>query len=154
MNAAIAELGVEDIGQVVADIFTGLAAADDAPYPVPPEDRGGDVTAAVSITGAWDGHLIVCGSQRFAVNLAELMLGEPTVSQAEIVDAMGELANIVGGNVKATLPGENHLSLPRVLLGDAVEHHPNAPSVLQAEFRWRDEPFSVTLCAVTKGGRR
>ena len=36
------------------------------------------------------------------------------VTDAEVVDALGELTNMIGGNVKSLLPAPSQLSLPMV----------------------------------------
>ena len=36
------------------------------------------------------------------------------LDEEDVADALGELANVVGGNVKAVLPGPSVLGLPEV----------------------------------------
>jgi chemotaxis protein CheX len=48
------------------------------------------------------------------------MLGREPQGEAELVDAIGEIANMTGGNVKALLPGPSVLSLPEVAAGTAA----------------------------------
>ena len=62
----------------------------------------------VVITGAWEGAVT-----------AGIMFGtEPeAASDDEVRDALGELANMIGGNVKALLPSPSQLSLPTVAEG-------------------------------------
>ena len=43
--------------------------------------------------------------------------GEP--AEADIADALGEIANVIGGNLKSTLPGPSLLSLPVVTTGSS-----------------------------------
>jgi two-component system chemotaxis sensor kinase CheA len=79
------------------------------------------VTATVGVTGSWEGEVAVRAPEQTAVRLGAAILGvEPTtVNRADLVDAMGELANVIGGSVNALLASRGELSLPRVHMGPA-----------------------------------
>jgi chemotaxis protein CheX len=90
--------------------------------PAPPEtgsEEGGRVSAVVAITGAWAGSIHLTTTTKMAGVAAALMFGcgEDEVSEPERLDAVGELANQIGGSVKSLLPGPCSLSLPRVWVG-------------------------------------
>jgi chemotaxis protein CheX len=110
-----------------------------------PDDR---VTGCVHISGAYTGSLTVRCSTPMARQIAGALFGLPEqeVTDAEVADAVGEIANIVGGNVKSTLPGPSALSLPAIAQGPhswlAV---PGVRLVLQIALEWRAEPFVVSL---------
>jgi chemotaxis protein CheX len=112
------ELTNEDIEGLVANVFLatlGIEVASAGP-PVP----GGEVSSSlVGITGTWDGAVIVACDRDLAVRFAMAMfaLAESEVSDDEINDALGELANMVGGNFKSMLPPICNLSLPTVVEG-------------------------------------
>lgn len=78
------------------------------------------LTACVQITGVWEGAVTVACSSTLASTVAAAMFGmEPDdLSADEIRDAIGEVANMTGGNVKGVAPGENTLTLPTVSEGD------------------------------------
>ena len=61
-------------------------------------------------------------------------------------DAVGELANMIGGNVKALLPGPSRLSLP-ALIENADYQGIAQESRMQSRqaFSCEGEPFLVTL---------
>jgi chemotaxis protein CheX len=68
------------------------------------------------------------------------------VTQSDIVDAVGELANVIGGNVKALLPQPCQLSLPHVQInGDSG--WPVAIEVSRITGTWLDEPVTVSVLA-------
>src|SRR5581483_2874503 len=73
-----------------------------------------DVVASISVTGSWDGHVVVRASEPAAVAIAAAMLALDLddVTDADLLDAAGELVNVVGGNVKSRLPQPCLLSLP------------------------------------------
>jgi chemotaxis protein CheX len=52
-------------------------------------------------------------------------MDEAEVGDGEVADAFGELANIIGGNLKCLLPEPSQLSLPTVSLG--AEHAVTVP---------------------------
>lgn len=77
------------------------------------------MAACVQITGAWEGAVSLAAGESFATHAASIMFGlaEADVKMAERQDALGELANMIGGNVKALLPEPCALSLPSVVEG-------------------------------------
>jgi chemotaxis protein CheX len=77
------------------------------------------LTGSVAISGAWQGMVQIQCSAAFAQRAASVMFGlEPLhVGPEEGRDALGELANMVSGNLKAVLPGPSRLCLPIVADG-------------------------------------
>src|SRR5689334_6055216 len=73
-------------------------------------------TGCVQITGAWEGAVTVHCSEHLAklLTAAMFMVDPGDTSAEEVADALGELANMVGGNVKALLPEPCRISLPAV----------------------------------------
>ena len=61
---------------------------------------------------------------------------------ADVDDALGEIANVVGGNVKAVLPGPSVLGLPRT--GTAPEAGEPADTC-RVEALWRGRPLTITV---------
>ena len=60
----------------------------------------------------------------------------------DVDDALGELANVVGGNVKAVLPGPSVLGLPEV--GTAPE--PGLPAdICRVDLLWRGQSLTITV---------
>ena len=88
----------------------------------PEEPYDGHWSAAVHFTGDWNGLLVITMPNRSARSLAASMfqLSPDNVSDADMGDATGEVANILGGNVKALLPPPSALSLPSVYKGDLL----------------------------------
>jgi chemotaxis protein CheX len=79
----------------------------------------GRVSAVVAITGAWEGTIHLTTTTEMADLAAARMFGcgADEVSEPERLDAVGELANQIGGSVKSLLPGPCTLSLPQVRVG-------------------------------------
>lgn len=78
------------------------------------------VTACVQITGDWEGAVTVQCDMSLAQQIAAAMFAMEIdeLSDDEIRDALGEVANMTGGNVKGLAPGENQLAIPSVVVGD------------------------------------
>ncbi len=67
------------------------------------------------------------------------------VSDAEIGDALGEMANIVGGNVKALMPEPSVLSLPQVALEARSLYMPGAHKKVSVDLRWEGAPVHISV---------
>lgn len=120
-------------------------ALEPASAPVPEAHR--EVTGLVHIDGAWQGALMLRCSTGMAMIVASAMFDSDTAPPEEDVrDAIGELTNMLAGNVKALLPGPCAISLPSVALGaDYALRVVGADPVAWAAFTCRGEPLSVTL---------
>jgi chemotaxis protein CheX len=110
-----------DFSEVVENVFTGmlgfeLVRTHGESVPAPGEAR---FIGTVHISGSWSGSVVVECPDAFGRLVAASMFGsEPAdVVDDELVDVVGELANMIGGNVKALLEGEAALSLPTVVRG-------------------------------------
>ena len=111
-------------------------------------DRG--MMACIQITGTWEGAVTIECTAKLARDMAEDMFGmDPgEASDEEVSDALGELVNVVGGNVKALLDGGAELSLPAVTTGvDYKVVAPGSTETCQLQFTYTGEPVRVGLLA-------
>ncbi|MGY2127927.1 chemotaxis protein CheX [Blastococcus sp. SYSU DS0617] len=138
----IDEATVESIAQ---EAWISLVGEDEVLVPLP----GGPVTDPLSswvdVVGPWTGSVVLTTGRRTAEELTRALLREhsPEVLEDEdVADAFGEIANVVGGNVKAALPGSSGLSLPDV--GDAPALR-NPADVCRIDLLWRGEPVSISV---------
>ena len=92
-----------------------------------------DVIGMVSFTGKFHGVIALFCSKHFALKIASSMLMmEIKEFNTEVKDAIGEVSNMIAGNVKTKLTaqyGEMNLSIPIVIAGEglsitAVDNHP------------------------------
>lgn len=80
------------------------------------------LTASIYFRGGFTGLLAATCDQALARHIAASMMQTQGESPMEDVhDAIGEVVNILGGNVKTLLPGPCQLSLPAVLEGELAE---------------------------------
>jgi chemotaxis protein CheX len=108
------------------------------------EVQGFEYTGIVSFSGAYNGHVLVSTP---AALLKELLLlqGETDLSQANLLDAVGEIANTLGGNARKTLGSALQISVPVRLHGSAgiqarVRKHPYVITL-----RWNRHPALVCI---------
>ena len=83
-----------------------------------PEDHE-SLLASIQIAGEWTGGIVISLSPEMARASAAALLAAPAndVSESDMKDVAAELVNMIGGNVKALLPGPSHLSLPTIVSG-------------------------------------
>ena len=122
------------------------AVPHDAAGPAAPGGRTLD--GVINITGAWAGALVlqvpVYVARRAAAVMFELDEREATLEDMQ--DAVGELTNMTGGNVKALLEGQCQLSLPAVVEGrDYSIRVPGSEAITRVTFDVDGEPFVVSL---------
>ena len=83
-----------------------------------------DVIGMVSFTGKYHGVIALFCSKQFALKVASNMLmTEMTMFTSEVKDAIGEVSNMIAGNVKTKLTaqyGDMHLSIPIVIAGEGL----------------------------------
>jgi chemotaxis protein CheX len=110
------------------------------------QEAASAVSASVSLTGGWHGHVVVTCSSGAARHAAAAFLAMEAaeVSDEDMTDVMGELANIVGGNVKSMLPAATAVSLPHVVSG-ANNRFPTTRQICELSGTWLDEPFSISM---------
>ncbi|MCO8272624.1 chemotaxis protein CheX [Actinoplanes sp. TRM 88003] len=112
------------------------------------ENQASEVHSSVSITGSWTGHVVYASSQQAARRAAAafLAMAPDEVSEEDLSDVLGELANIIGGNVKAMLPPGALLSLPQVVLApETTARYPNTQRITGVYGMWDGEPVSISM---------
>jgi chemotaxis protein CheX len=146
----VAALRVEDLQEIVEQVWSSYLDPDGIEPLLPVYDAVGlktDMHASVSITGTWHGHVVVACNESAAKNCSAAFLAMEVdeVGDEDMMDVLGELANIVGGNVKSMLPPGCFVSLPTVVTGDNVPHYPSAEPVVQLAGTWKEDPFVITM---------
>lgn len=106
---------IAEITRMVFDTVLGLEAvpADDA---APAADDPGMLAGAVHISGAFEGTVTVSCTTALAVHAAAILFDVPdgAATESDTRDALSELVNITGGNLKPLVPGPSRLSLPEI----------------------------------------
>jgi chemotaxis protein CheX len=139
-----------DLAEVAEQVWVSYLDPEGVHPLIPTGDdaQPSDLHSSVSITGSWTGHVVYACSAAAARKAAAafLAIDPEEVSPEDLSDVLGELANIVGGNVKAMLPPGALLSLPQVVLApESATKYPNAERVTGLYGRWEDEPVSISM---------
>lgn len=114
-----------EIARIVEDVFRTMLRLETGLAPMPETAGPGSLTAAVQFVGEWMGAVLLQCTARQACQLASrLMPGlQPTRVDEDVRDALGEIANMVGGNLKPMLPPGVALSMPSVVEGNDYALH-------------------------------
>ncbi len=121
MHVTVSEPDLAEIVEGATSMMLGLDLGE-----IAPRDAVSDVTpsrcaigASVQFTGEWSGALVIGCDESIGNEAAAAMFGceVDRVAADELADALGELANMIAGNVKPLLPATTALSLPTVVQG-------------------------------------
>lgn len=111
-----------DINTVTSEVWSSMANTflELSDQVVSPAELNGYVVSSVQVAGAWEGTVRLDMNLEMARATTARLLGaeEADVSPEDIQDAVGELANMLGGGVKELMPHPCKLSLPSVAIGD------------------------------------
>ncbi|MBD3780865.1 MULTISPECIES: chemotaxis protein CheX [unclassified Cellulomonas] len=132
----------EEVFAAMIDGEPGYLRPWEGDVPVPAEP----LVAWVDVHGELAGRAAVTTDVPTAHELTRALLGmdagEP-VGPEDLVDAFGEVANVVGGNVKALLPSQGTLSLPQVAAELPVV--PGTSLTHELRLDWRGRPVVVVV---------
>lgn len=116
----VGEIGTEELTALVDEIFGSMAGMQlVASGTKAPHSPNGYMASSVQIVGDWQGAVRLDIDLDLARQACANFTGvEPSeLSPQDIQDAAGELANMVGGGVKAVCSPNSRLSLPSVAMG-------------------------------------
>ncbi len=138
----------EEIRQVAEMVWDSVLGAPLVRTPEIPPPPPRVVSGWVHFTGAFEGAVAIECSAEFARSAAATMFGveEGSATPSDMQDAMGELTNMTGGNVKALLPEGCRLSLPTVVEGtDYSARVPGSELLTSVGFKCQGSPVVVRL---------
>jgi hypothetical protein len=111
--------------------------------------------SSIDILGDWPARVSLTTATAQAEQITHAMLGlEPTTGELvdveDVTDALAEMVNVVGGNLKALLPTQSSLGLPHAAALSTqppLGHHLGAlgDPVVRVVFQWRGHPVEVTV---------
>ena len=138
-------LDTETVQSIADEVWPSLVGDGEAFVPLPVARPDDVVSAWVQISGPWNGAVVVTCAPATAEALTEcvLMTRPPTVVDDEdVADALGELANVLGGHIKSVLPGESRLGLPQI--GSAPPRG-RLDDVCALVGQWRGQYLTITV---------
>jgi chemotaxis protein CheX len=133
----------ETVQSIVQEAWSALVGEDEYLVPLTGDHPADALSSWVEVVGPWTGCVVLTCDRSTAEELARCLLAEhapPVLDDEEIADALGELANVVGGNVKAVLPGPSALGLPEV--GSAPEA---GSDVCRVDLLWRGQSLTISV---------
>jgi chemotaxis protein CheX len=141
----------DDVVWIARDVWSSFLDVELDRRRVPTQRAAADdVTGVIEVTGAWRGSIEVSCAAGVASALAGAMLGDASGADPgrdDVADALGELTNMVGGNVKSLLPAPSRLSLPVVRVGPRPEDGAELVSHVELVARGTGEPVSISVWA-------
>jgi chemotaxis protein CheX len=140
--------GIADATVAVFQTMLGLAVEQRDAAPDRPVT---EFTAAVYYAGEWQGALLIECSAEQAVDWTARQFGLPTDAGLadDVRDALGELTNVLAGNLKPLLPKGVGLSMPSVVEGTDYGLHLCGGNLFErVDFTDEHGPFRVTFVEV------
>lgn len=156
MNPVTAAIAADEVYAIAGELFAAMVDGEDGtlclwPEGVPVDEH--DVVAWVDVHGPWTGRASLETSSGTASDLARALLRVPAgtpVTDDDLVDALGEVTNVVGGNLKALLPDHGTLGLPQV--AGALPQDGSGHPVQRVPLGWRGRSLVVTVWAADDEG--
>lgn len=138
----------DQAAQLFQDVFRLMLKIDVELLPEGSDAGNSQVTAAVYFAGAWQGATLLECSLPLALLFTRRLMPDcdPHFFDNDVQDAMGELANIVGGNLKPLLPDGVALSMPAVVQGSNYSMRLCGDhSYIRLPFSCSQGRFSITI---------
>lgn len=143
-----------EISQFVTDIWSALlnmeVSLSDKPFA--PKGKDNTLAGCVQIAGEWQGTVTLYAPKELGKKVAANMfsIDETEIDDQQTQDVIGELTNIIAGNIKAILPAPCSISLPSVATTDHDLYHPGSETVTAVNFDCEGHPFLVVMLQENK----
>ena len=139
-----AEPSYDDVQMVVEEVWSSFLGAEEPLLPAAPAELSVGWSAAVTVSGEWHGMVSVELPTGLAEEVTRRMLAVDETFDEDVADAVGELVNMIGGNVKSLMPGPSVLSLPVVAAG-RVARPSDVVEVCRLDASWAGTPLLVSV---------
>ena len=118
-KAVVMKVNAEMVAQTVEAVFLAMMDLEVSPGRATWAPAYDQLTSAVHLSGAWNGALLIECDRRQACQFAGrfLSMDPPEAVTDEVRDVLGELANMIGGNIKSAVAAGLSLSMPSVTDG-------------------------------------
>ncbi len=146
-NQLFVELPADALQEAAENIWSAMLELD-----IQRDDSGstgsatdGLLAGQVDIQGGWRGRMLLVCPKTIARKAAAALfkIPPPAVTETELRDTVGELAHMLGGNLKSLLPAPSRLSLPVV-----TEHYNTTTAGRPAgriTLRCEGQPLQISL---------
>jgi chemotaxis protein CheX len=122
-TASSIEIHLGELAEIVGCVFRTMVCLEVSESDQPWNPGGDRLTATIHLAGNWKGALALeCGHHQACAFAARfLSMEQPAMVDDVVRDVLGELANMIGGNLKCVLAGGLKLSMPSVV--DGADHN-------------------------------
>lgn len=138
-----------EISQFVTDTWSSLLGMEASPTNKPFQSNGEENTLAGSVKfeGEWQGTITFYAPSELGKKVASTIYGldQAEVNDQQTQDVIGEITNILAGNIKSILPAPCSISLPTVAITDSDLYHPDSEKVTSVNFDSEGLPFLVVM---------
>ena len=145
--STLASIDGAQISAIAEDVFAALIDGEPGHLsPDEPAELADPLYAWVDMHADVSGRVLLAADAATAQDLVRALLrlgDDEAVEDEDLVDAFGEVANVVGGNLKALLPVQGTLTLPRV--GRTEPSTEGATVVDRVPLAWRGQPFDISV---------
>ncbi len=113
------EVRREMLVRAVGSVFITMLGLDVFPSEIPRRPAGDLLTSYVRVTGEWNGAVLLECTRQQACRFAGMILSSDAPDKVDdgVRDVLGELANVIGGNMKCVMSAAARLSMPTVIEG-------------------------------------
>ncbi len=141
-------LSSDDVAQIIQEVWRSILDIDAKAVDMHSTETNDAVAGSVGVTGATDCLISMemggDGARRFAATM--FGMADDEASDDDIADGIGELTNMVGGNIKSLLPEPSTLSLPVVAQGKSPTLRvPGGKPLLEAGYIAGGFPMFLTV---------
>jgi chemotaxis protein CheX len=150
----VTSVNAEMVAQTVEAVFLAMMNLEVSPGETPWAPSSDQLTSAVHLSGVWNGALLFECDRQQACQFAGrfLSMDPPQAVTDDVRDVLGELANMIGGNIKSAVAAGLCLSMPSVTDGSDYGLRVCGSEVQdRLAFDCDDGPFWVTLLALAPG---
>jgi chemotaxis protein CheX len=154
-NAVLTQVSEEIVAQIVESVFITMMNLEVVPSQIPWSPSHDQLTSAVRLSGEWNGAVLFECNRWQACRFAGrfLSMDPPDAVNGDVRDVLGELANMIGGNMKCAVTTGLSLSLPSVTDGSDYGLPVCGSEILnRLGFECAEGPFWVTILAEALGG--
>jgi chemotaxis protein CheX len=144
----LTEVSMEMLSEIVKSVFLTMMDLELSSSDKPWHAGGERLTSFVQLTGEWNGAVLLECSRKQACHFAGriLAMDPPETVDDDVRDVLGELANMIGGNMKCGMTPGVRLSMPTVLDGSDYDLRVCGSQVQERlAFQCDDSQFWVTV---------
>jgi chemotaxis protein CheX len=143
----------EMMSQIVESVFITMLNLEVVPSGIPWAPSDDQMTAVVHLAGNRNGTLLFECNRWEACRFTGrfLSMEPPDTVNEDVRDVLGELANMIGGNIKSAVASGLRLSMPAVADGSNYGVRIWGCEFHRLGFECEEGPFWVTLVAVAPG---